>query len=94
MPLPTLLQLSEVLAFVVFDPFVELAITLCIVVNVIFMCFDSYNIKYDVDDGTGNGMSDFMIHLTKNGNYFFTAIFAIESFVKLAAMSPRYFFQV
>lgn len=26
------------------------------------------------------------------GNYFFTAIFAVESFVKLAAMSPRYFF--
>ena len=31
--------------------------------------------------------------LTK-GNYFFTAIFAIESFGKLAAMSPRYFFAV
>ncbi len=29
-----------------------------------------------------------------NGNYFFTAIFAVESFVKLAAMSPRYFFSV
>ncbi len=39
-------------------------------------------------------MSPFMTTLTNNGNYFFTAIFAIESFVKLAAMSPRYFFQV
>ena len=29
-----------------------------------------------------------------NGNYFFTAIFAVESFVKLAAMSPRFFFAV
>jgi len=29
-----------------------------------------------------------------NGNYFFTAIFAAESFIKLAAMSPRYFFAV
>jgi hypothetical protein len=29
-----------------------------------------------------------------NGNYFFTAIFALESFLKLAAMSPRYFFAV
>ena len=60
----------------------------------------SYNIKYDEDviDGVPcedcNGMSPFMLSLTKNGNYFFTAIFAIESLVKLAAMSPRYFFQV
>ena len=60
-----------------------------------FMCFDSYAIKYDNDDEHGkDGMSTFMIDLTKNGNYFFTAIFAIESFVKLAAMSPRFFFQV
>ena len=29
-----------------------------------------------------------------NGNYFFTFIFALESFVKLCAMSPRYFFAV
>ena len=29
-----------------------------------------------------------------NGNYFFTFIFAVESFAKLAAMSPRYFFAV
>jgi hypothetical protein len=29
-----------------------------------------------------------------NGNYFFTAIFAAESFIKLASMSPRYFFAV
>ena len=32
--------------------------------------------------------------LLTNGNYFFTAIFAVESFGKLAAMSPRYFFAV
>ena len=57
--------------------------------------FSSYQLKYDDDDEHGtDGMSTFMIGLTKNGNYFFTAIFAIESAVKLAAMSPRYFFQV
>ena len=27
-------------------------------------------------------------------DYFFTAIFAFESYIKLAAMSPRYFFGV
>ena len=38
--------------------------------------------------------SPFFTSLLTNGNYFFTAIFAIESFIKLAAMSPRYFFAV
>ena len=41
------MQLSEVLAFVVFDPFTELTITLCIVVNVIFMALDHYLIEYN-----------------------------------------------
>ncbi len=35
-----------------------------------------------------------MTMMLTNGNYFFTFIFAVESFVKLAAMSPRYFFVV
>ena len=35
-----------------------------------------------------------MTMMLTNGNYFFTFIFAVESFVKLAAMSPRYFFAV
>ena len=41
------LKASEVLAFIVFDPFTELFITLCIAVNVIFMALDQYNIEYD-----------------------------------------------
>ena len=38
--------------------------------------------------------SPFRQALLLNGNYFFTAVFAIESFIKLFAMSPRYFFSV
>ena len=38
--------------------------------------------------------SPFFNSMLTNGNYFFTAIFAVESFVKLFAMSPRYFFAV
>lgn len=45
------LKASEVLAFLVFDPFTELTITLCIVVNVIFMALDHYNIDYDANGG-------------------------------------------
>ena len=45
------LKISEVLAFLVFDPFTELIITLCIVVNVIFMALDHYTIEYDENGG-------------------------------------------
>ena len=84
------IKISEVLAFIVFDPFTELIITICIAVNVIFMALDQYDENYD-DNG---GMSPFLTELLINGNYFFTAIFAVESFAKMAAMSPRYFFAV
>ena len=84
------IKISEVLAFVVFDPFTELFITLCIVVNVVFMALDSYDITYADNDG----MSPMLTAVLVNGNYFFTAIFAVESFAKLACMSPRYFFEV
>lgn len=33
-----------------------------------------------------------MNNLLISGNYFFTAVFAFESFIKMAAMSPKYFF--
>ena len=33
-------------------------------------------------------------NILQKGNYFFTAAFAIESFAKLAAMSPKFFFAV
>ena len=84
------IKLSEIFAMIVFDPFTELTITLCIVVNVIFMALDQYDDNYH-DNG---GMSPFLTSMLVNGNYFFTAIFAVESFMKLAAMSPRYFFAV
>lgn len=41
------IKIAEMLAFLVFDPFTELFITLCIAVNVIFMALDQYNIEYD-----------------------------------------------
>lgn len=92
----------------VFDPFTELFITLCIAVNVIFMAMDHYNLEYDgmwvkiyfkySFKGTNYltlcFRSPFFKNLLEQGNYFFTAIFAIESFAKLAAMSPKYFFGV
>ena len=45
------IRASEVLSYIVFDPFTELFITLCIVVNVVFMALDHYNIDYDENGG-------------------------------------------
>ena len=44
------LKISSLFAYLVFDPFTELVITLCIVVNVIFMAMDHYDITYDPND--------------------------------------------
>ena len=38
---------TQVLSIIVFDPFTELFITLCIVVNVVFMGADHYDVEYD-----------------------------------------------
>ena len=64
-------------------------------VNVIFMALDQYHADYPIEKYPDHpGMSPFLYSMLTNGNYFFTTIFAVESFVKLAAMSPRYFFAV
>ena len=41
------IKIAQVMSFVVFDPFTELFITLCIVVNVVFMALDHYSMEYD-----------------------------------------------
>ncbi|XP_058166585.1 sodium channel protein para isoform X10 [Anopheles ziemanni] len=75
------LKFQEGVAFIVFDPFVELFITLCIVVNTLFMALDHHDMDPDMEKAL------------KSGNYFFTATFAIEASMKLIAMSPKYYFQ-
>uniref|UniRef100_A0AAG5DSR0 Sodium channel protein n=1 Tax=Anopheles atroparvus TaxID=41427 RepID=A0AAG5DSR0_ANOAO len=75
------LKFQEGVAFIVFDPFVELFITLCIVVNTLFMALDHHDMNPDMEKAL------------KSGNYFFTATFAIEATMKLIAMSPKYYFQ-
>ena len=43
----SLTVIFQVLSIIVFDPFTELFITLCIVVNVLFMSADHYDVEYD-----------------------------------------------
>lgn len=44
------IRVQELVASVVFDPFMELFITLCIVVNTLFMAMDHHNMDKDLDD--------------------------------------------
>ncbi|XP_055922933.1 sodium channel protein para isoform X43 [Eupeodes corollae] len=74
-------KIVEWVSLIVFDPFVELFITLCIVVNTMFMALDHHDMNKEMEK------------ILKSGNYFFTATFAIEATMKLCAMSPKYYFQ-
>ena len=51
------IKLAEFLSFIVFDPFVDLFITLCIVINTAFMALDHHD------------MDPTMTNTLKNGNY-------------------------
>ncbi|KAL6432412.1 hypothetical protein ACFW04_006775 [Cataglyphis niger] len=75
------LEFQKYVSLLVFDPFVELFITLCIVVNTLFMALDHHDMDKDME------------RVLKSGNYFFTATFGIEATLKLIAMSPKYYFQ-
>jgi len=49
------LKIQEGVAFIVFDPFVELFITLCIVVNTLFMALDHYDMDKNLDKTLKSG---------------------------------------
>ena len=50
-------RIQEIFALIVFDPFMELFITLCIVVNTLFMALDHHDMDYDFEK------------VLKSGNY-------------------------
>uniref|UniRef100_UPI003AAE2239 sodium channel protein type 4 subunit alpha A n=1 Tax=Centroberyx gerrardi TaxID=166262 RepID=UPI003AAE2239 len=68
--------------FVVMDPFVDLAITICIVLNTLFMAMEHYPMTPQFDN------------MLSVGNLVFTGIFTAEMVFKLIAMDPYYYFQV
>ncbi|XP_037610706.1 sodium channel protein type 4 subunit alpha A isoform X3 [Sebastes umbrosus] len=68
--------------FVVMDPFVDLGITICIVLNTLFMAMEHYPMTPEFD------------YMLSVGNLVFTGIFTAEMVFKLFAMDPYYYFQV
>ncbi|KAI4886453.1 hypothetical protein NFI96_010238 [Prochilodus magdalenae] len=65
----------------VMDPFLDLAITICIVLNTLFMALEHYP------------MTDDFNRMLSVGNLVFTGIFTAEMVLKIIALDPYYYFQ-
>ncbi|XP_029109347.1 sodium channel protein type 4 subunit alpha-like [Scleropages formosus] len=78
---PAWLRLKEWVKFVVMDPFMDLAITVCIVLNTLFMALEHYP------------MTDDFNRMLSVGNLVFTGIFTAEMVLKIMALDPYYYFQ-
>ncbi|CAM4641848.1 unnamed protein product [Caretta caretta] len=76
------LKIKHIVSLIVMDPFVDLAITICIVLNTLFMAMEYYPMTKQFHD------------VLSVGNLVFTGIFTGEMVLKLIAMDPYYYFQV
>ncbi|XP_023619154.1 sodium channel protein type 10 subunit alpha [Myotis lucifugus] len=78
---PMWLKLKTLLFRIVTDPFAELTITLCIVVNTVFMSMEHHNMSHTFET------------MFQIGNIVFTVFFAAEMLFKIIAFDPYYYFQ-
>ncbi|XP_033612296.1 sodium channel protein type 9 subunit alpha isoform X2 [Fukomys damarensis] len=79
---PYWIKFKKIIYFIVMDPFVDLAITICIVLNTLFMAMEHYPMTLEFKN------------VLAVGNLVFTGIFAAEMVLKLIAMDPYEYFQV
>ncbi|XP_066201105.1 sodium channel protein type 9 subunit alpha [Saccopteryx leptura] len=79
---PFWIKFKKLIYVIVMDPFVDLAITICIVLNTLFMAMEHHP------------MTEEFKHVLSVGNLVFTGIFAAEMVLKLIAMDPYEYFQV
>ncbi|XP_019744421.1 sodium channel, voltage-gated, type I-like, alpha isoform X2 [Hippocampus comes] len=78
---PIWLKIKKVVKLIVMDPFTDLTITICIVLNTLFMAMEHYPMTKDFS------------RTLSVGNMVFTSIFTAEMVFKLIAMDPYYYFQ-
>uniref|UniRef100_A0A8C0G7F3 Sodium channel protein n=1 Tax=Chelonoidis abingdonii TaxID=106734 RepID=A0A8C0G7F3_CHEAB len=78
---PHWLKVKHIVNLVVMDPFVDLAITICIVLNTLFMAMEHYPMTHEFNN------------VLSLGNLVFTGIFTAEMFLKIIAKDPYYYFQ-
>ncbi len=64
------------------DAFVDLFITICIILNTLFMALDQ------------PGQSEKMTRILTLGNYVFTGIFTAEAILKIIAMTPAKYLKI
>ncbi|XP_044222779.1 sodium channel, voltage-gated, type I-like, alpha [Thunnus albacares] len=78
---PAWLKVKKVVKLIVMDPFADLIITTCIVLNTLFMAMEHYP------------MSESFTQMLYVGNVVFTSIFTAEMVLKIIALDPYYYFQ-
>ncbi|KAG5283253.1 hypothetical protein AALO_G00040070 [Alosa alosa] len=78
---PSWVKIKKVVYLIVMDPFADLAITICIVLNTVFMSMEQH---------PGSPTLTSVLYV---GNLVFTAIFTGEMILKIIAMDPYYYFQ-
>ncbi|XP_068197256.1 sodium channel protein type 5 subunit alpha-like [Antennarius striatus] len=78
---PWWLKMKEWVKYMVMDPFLDLGITICIVLNTLFMALEHYPMTEEFNT------------MLSVGNLVFTGIFTAEMVLKLIALDPYYYFQ-
>nr|7FBS_A Chain A, Sodium channel protein type 5 subunit alpha,Sodium channel protein type 5 subunit alpha,Sodium channel protein type 5 subunit alpha,G protein/GFP fusion protein [synthetic construct] len=78
---PLWMSIKQKVKFVVMDPFADLTITMCIVLNTLFMALEHYNMTAEFEE------------MLQVGNLVFTGIFTAEMTFKIIALDPYYYFQ-
>ncbi|XP_069329547.1 sodium channel protein type 5 subunit alpha isoform X1 [Eulemur rufifrons] len=78
---PLWLSIKQKVKFLVTDPFADLTITMCIVLNTLFMALEHYNMTTEFEE------------MLQVGNLVFTGIFTAEMTFKIIALDPYYYFQ-
>ncbi|XP_077721874.1 sodium channel protein type 5 subunit alpha isoform X2 [Canis aureus] len=78
---PLWMSIKQRVKFMVMDPFADLTITMCIVLNTLFMALEHYNMTAEFEE------------MLQVGNLVFTGIFTAEMTFKIIALDPYYYFQ-
>ncbi|XP_058144913.1 LOW QUALITY PROTEIN: sodium channel protein type 5 subunit alpha [Dasypus novemcinctus] len=78
---PLWMSIKQGVKSVVMDPFADLTITICIVLNTLFMALEHYNMTTEFEE------------MLQVGNLVFTGIFTAEMTFKVIALDPYYYFQ-
>ncbi|XP_055071354.2 sodium channel, voltage-gated, type I-like, alpha isoform X4 [Misgurnus anguillicaudatus] len=78
---PTWLKIKDIVHMIVMDPFADLFITICIVINTVFMAMEYYPMEND------------FANILSTGNLVFIGIFTAEMILKIIALDPYTYFQ-